>query len=73
MPYIKLELSELEKANENRIILMYKKIKGIEYVERNNVFFGTDIDVKNRFKDFIKKQLENIDNIDLKNIKQLDI
>ena len=54
-------------------IIMYKKIKGIEYVERNNVFFGNDIDVKNRFKDFIKKQLENIDNIDLKNIMQLDI
>ena len=62
-----------EKANENRIILMYKKIKGIEYVERNNVFFGTDIDEKNKFKDFIKKQLENIENIDLKSIKQLDI
>ena len=62
-----------EKASENEIILMYKKIKGIEYVERNNVFFGTDIDVKNKFKDFIKKQLENIENIDLKSIKQLDI
>mgnify|MGYP004522937805 CR=1 FL=1 len=52
---------------------MYKKIKGIEYVARNNFFLGNDIDVKNRFKDFIKKQLENIDNIDLKNIMQLDI
>lgn len=62
-----------DKANQNKIYPLFKKIFGNEFIEKNDIIFNDNKEQKEKFCNYIKQYIENnYNNIDYKAIDNID-